>query len=74
MRDKLDTQDARIAELEKHILSLETDLPLLNKKRRLDSVGTTEEQDKKDIEIQRLKEENNRLRSIAKENMPRLQN
>ena len=72
MRDKLDTQDARIRELENHILSLETDLPMVNKKRRLDSVGTTEEQDKKDIEIQRLKEENNMLRSKAKENRPQV--
>ena len=55
----------RITELENHILSLETDLPLVNKKRRLDIVGTTEEQDKKDIDIQRLKEENNMLRSKA---------
>ena len=46
MKDKLETQDARIAELEKHILSLETDLPILYKKKRLDSIGTTEEQDK----------------------------
>ena len=72
MRDKLDTQDARITELENHILSLETDLPMVNKKRRLDSVGTTEEQDKKDIEIQRLKEENIMLRSKAKENKPQV--
>ena len=34
MKDKLDTQDARITELENHILSLETDLPSVNKKRR----------------------------------------
>ena len=64
LKVELKTKDDKIAEMEEHVLSLETEQPLQSKKRRLDSAGHMEMNEElvkatynKDIEIQRLTKE-----------------
>ena len=42
LKEELQRKEAKISELEQHVLFLETDAPLQNKKRRLDSNGKIE--------------------------------
>ena len=64
LKQELKQKDDKIAEMEEHVLSLETEQPLQSKKRRLDSAGHMEMKEElvkatynKDIEIQRLTKE-----------------
>jgi len=58
---QLNERDAKITELEQHILSLETE-PLQNKKRRLSNRWEHQDSDNKDEEIARLIKENEQLK------------
>ena len=58
---KLKEKDAKITQLEEHVLSLETE-PLQNKKRRLSNGWEHQDCDSKDEEIARLMNENEQLK------------
>jgi len=65
LKEELQRKDAKIDELEQHVLYLETEVPLQSKKRRLDSDGNFEDKAvvEESTEIQRLNTENALLRA-----------
>ena len=63
LKQQLEEKDAIITQLQQHILTLETELPLQNKKRRLDNDDWEQQAiDNKDMEIERLTKENEQLK------------
>ena len=65
LKEELQRKEAKISELEQHVLFLKTDAPLQNKKRRLDSDGNIENNAvlEESMEIQRLTTENALLKA-----------